>query len=208
MTPVAPPPGSYAPAPWAPVPPPRHTARNVALAIIAAVVVAFVVLVALTVVGKQTSTSTSTNPTPTSGVAYTDPHTRWSATFAGPPLYHETTTSTALGPIPYLYAEYTGFNVDQVVGVFLLPAGSSFDLQRGIEGLATAANGTLTTTTPGTFQGFPSLEGVVSVHNAGGVLKCQTVKVGDVIYLFGTTGPVDPPSDYAAFVASIHLSPH
>lgn len=58
----------------------------------------------------------------------------------------------------------------------------------------------------GTFDGFASLEGVVDIPS--GVLKCQVVRVGLVIYLFGTVGPVNPPADYAGFVASIHLTPH
>jgi hypothetical protein len=73
----------------------------------------------------------SPSVSPASGVAYTDPQGRWTATFAGTPSYHSTTEQTAGGPIPYMYAEYTGPDSDQVVGVLLLPAGSTFDLARG-----------------------------------------------------------------------------
>jgi hypothetical protein len=152
------------------------------------------------------SPSPSPSPSPASGVAYTDPQGRWTATFAGTPSYHSTTTSTAGGPVPYMYAEYTGPDADQVVGVLLLPAGSTFDLAKGLTGLASSESGTVVSSQTGTFDGFASLEGVVNIPS--GVLKCQVVRVGLVIYLFGTVGPVNPPSDYAAFVASIRLTPH
>ncbi len=105
-----------------------------------------------------------------------------------------------------MYAEYSGFDVDQIVGVLLLPTGSSFDLAKGLEGVASSGGGTVTSSTPGTFQTFASLEGVVTLPT--GVLKCEVVKVGPVIYIFGTVGPVNPPTDYAKFVASVSLTPH
>jgi hypothetical protein len=145
-------------------------------------------------------------PTKTSVVHYTDPQRRWSATFAGQPKYTATTEVSPEGNLPYLYAEYASFDVDQLVAVLLLKPASTFDLTAALNGLATGFSGSVVSNVSGTFRGYKSVEGVISASI--GYIKCRVVRAGAVIYIIGTVGPVNPPSDYAGFVASVRLTPH
>lgn len=141
------------------------------------------------------------------GTAYTDPNRYYTAQFDGAPTYHSTQQSTStVGNVPYLYAEYIGPDVDQLVGVLVFDPGTTFDAQRGLQGIANAAHGSVVSSSPSTFQTFPSLEGVITL--SGEYLKVQLVHTGNLAYVIGTAGPVNPPSDYQRFIASVHVTPH
>jgi hypothetical protein len=147
------------------------------------------------------------NPAKTTGaVHYTDPQRRWSATFAGQPKYTATTEASPEGNLPYLYAEYASFDVDQLVAVLLIKPASTFDLTAALNSLATGFSGTVVSYTSGTFRGYKSIEGVISATI--GYIKCRIVRAGAVVYIIATVGPVNPPSDYAGFVATVRLTPH
>jgi hypothetical protein len=217
---VAPPPGGgdvVPPPPPPPPPPARREHRNRALAavgVVAGVVVAVAVLIVTLAHGVSAPSTAAHGASPSrsastpfpSGVNYTDPQARWSATFSGAPTYHSTTAPSVDGPLPYMYAEYTTFDVDQLVGVLLTQPGTPYDLAKGLQGLADTAHGSIVSSSSGSFQGHPSIEGVLSTSS--GFFKCSFVRVGAVLYLFGTVGPANPPADYMAFASSIHLTPH
>ncbi|MGH7686282.1 MAG: hypothetical protein ACREN2_05635 [Candidatus Dormibacteria bacterium] len=155
-------------------------------------------------VGPQTSPRPSGSGTT---AAYTDPNHYYTAQFDGAPVYHSTQQSTsAVGNVPYLYAEYIGPDVDQLVGVLVFDPGTTFDAQKGLQGIATQAHGSVVSSTPSTFQTFPSLEGVITL--SGEYLKVQLVHTGNLAYVIGTAGPVNPPTDYQRFIASVHVTPH
>ena len=153
------------------------------------------------------STSPGGTAPATHGTVYTDPERYYTAQFDGPPTYHSTQQSTStVGNVPYLYAEYIGPDVDQLVGVLVFDPGTTFDAQRGLQGIANAAHGSVVSSTPSTFQAIPSLEGVITL--SGEYLKVQLVHTGNLAYVIGTAGPVNPPSDYQRFIASVHITPH
>lgn len=139
-------------------------------------------------------------------VSYTDPDQYYTAQFASEPTYHATSQTSPVGNVPYRYAEYVGPDVDQLVGVLVFSPGTSFDTAKGLQGIASAGNGSVVSSTPSTFQGYPSLEGVINLQ--GDYLKVQIVHVGNLAYIIGTAGPVNPPSDYARFIAAVHITPH
>ena len=143
---------------------------------------------------------------PPSTVSYTDPNQYYTAVFDREPKYHSTSQTSAAGTVPYLYAEYVGPDVDQLVGVLVFTPGTAFDTTRGLEGIATAGGGSMVSSAPSTFQGYPSREGVIDLQ--GEFLKVQLVHVGNLAYIIGTAGPVNPPSDYARFIAAVHITPH
>lgn len=158
-------------------------------------------------VGSQTASGTPTTPAPAGGtVAYTDPDRYYTAQFASTPTYHSTTQTSPVGDVPYRYAEYVGPDVDQLVGVLVFSPGTSFDTTKGLQGIASAGNGSVVSSAPSTFQGYPSLEGVINLQ--GDYLKVQIVHVGNLAYIIGTAGPVNPPTDYARFIAAVHVTPH
>lgn len=138
--------------------------------------------------------------------AYTDPDQYYTAQFDRTPAYHSTTQTTSAGNIPYRFAEYIGPNIDQLVGVLVFTPGTSFDTQKWLQGIASAGGGSLISSTASTFQGFPSLAGVISLQSD--YLKVELVHVGNLAYIIGTAGPVNPPSDYARFIATVHITPH
>ncbi len=149
-------------------------------------------------------------PTAAPGVvsgAYVPPDSLWKATFTGTPKYTTTTVPSASGStIPYAYAEYANANHDQFVGVLTLPAGTTFSLKAGIDGIVSRSNGTLVSSSPTTFQGLPSYDGTISVGTE--FIACRAVRSGNYVYVFGAAGIVNPPSDFAAFAASVKLTPH
>ncbi|MGH7749954.1 MAG: hypothetical protein ACREQ5_35070, partial [Candidatus Dormibacteria bacterium] len=102
--------------------------------------------------------------------------------------------------------EYVGPDVDQLVGVLVFSPGTTFDTTKGLQGIASAGNGSVISSAPSTFQGYPSLEGVINLQ--GDYLKVQIVHVGNLAYIIGTAGPVNPPSDYTRFIAAVHITPH
>ena len=149
------------------------------------------------------------SPTPAqtpNTVSYTDPDAYYTAQFSKAPAYHSTTQASPVGNVPYRYAEYIGPDVDQLVGVLVFAPGTGFDTQKGLQGIATAGKGSVISSAPSTFQGYPSLEGVISLQ--GDYLKVQIVHVGNLAYIIWTAGPVNPPSDYAGFIAGVHITPH
>jgi hypothetical protein len=145
-------------------------------------------------------------PATTTAVHYTDPQHRWSATFAGKPTYTATTQASAEGNVPYMYAEYASFDVDQIVGVVLLKPASTYNFTVGLQGLATAFSGKVVSEVSGVFRGYSSIEGVISASI--GYIKCRIVRAGAVVYIVATVGPANPPSDYAGFIAALRLTPH
>ena len=144
-------------------------------------------------------------PTP-STVSYTDPDQYYTAQFDNEPKYHATSQTSPVGNVPYRYAEYVGPDVDQLVGVLVFSPGTSFDTTKGLQGIASAGSGSVISSTPSTFQGYPSLEGVINLQ--GDYLKVQIVHVGNLAYIIGTAGPMNPPSDYGRFIAAVHITPH
>ncbi len=150
-------------------------------------------------------TGVGSSATP-SGVLYTDPQGRWSATFAGEPKYTSTTQNSAQGKIPYLFAEYAAGDVDQFVGVLLIEPLSTFDFSKALQGVATGFNGTVETNEPETFRGYGAVKGVISART--GFFECELVRSGGVVYIMGTAGTDDPPADFAGFLASVTLMPH
>lgn len=156
---------------------------------------------------KPTLTASPTaSATPGGGVAYTDPSHYYTARFDGAPSYRTTEQSSATGQVPYMFAEYAAQGTDQIVGVLLFPSGTGFDGQKGLQGIADSSGGTVVSSAPSSFQGYPSLEGVIAV--SGDYLKVQLVHVGDLAYIMGTAGSVNPPSDYTRFLSTVHITPH
>jgi hypothetical protein len=150
-------------------------------------------------------------PTPTpvpqaAPVVYHDPQGRWSATFPATPQYTATSEPTVEGNIPYLFAEYVSFDVDEFVGVWLLKPGSTFSLSGALNGFATGLHGTVVSGVSKEFRGYQAEEGVVS--STAGYVKTWLVRAGAVVYVIATVGPDNPPSDFAGFVNSVKLTPH
>ncbi|MBV8529150.1 MAG: hypothetical protein JOZ75_12620 [Candidatus Dormibacteraeota bacterium] len=158
-------------------------------------------------IGVLLTRANATRSTPgAKTVAYTDPDGYYTAQFDSEPGYHATTQTTPIGSVPYRYAEYVDSGVDQLVGVLVFTPGASFDTAKGLQGMASAGNGSVVSSQVSTFQGYPSTEGVINL--TGTYLKVQIVHVGNVAYIIGTAGPVNPPTDYARFIASVHITPH
>ena len=188
--------------------PPGRRRRRLIAAIVALIVLiaggsAAGLLLTRPVAGKPAATACG--PT-ASAVSYTDPNRYYTARFDCEPKYHSTSQASAAGTVPYLYAEYVGPDVDQLVGVLVFTPGTAFNTTRGLEGIATAGGGSVVSSAPSTFQGYPSREGVIDLQ--GEFLKVQLVHVGNLAYIIGTAGPVNPPSDYARFIAAVHITPH
>jgi hypothetical protein len=154
---------------------------------------------------STTQESTTTVQTSQFPVRYTDPQRKFAASYSGEPTPGNKTQSSPAGQIPYTYAEYIGFGVDQTAGYFTLPAGATYDLHNGLEGAASGAGGKLVSEKRGQFQGFPSDTGVISY--SGGFLEVSVVQARTTVYIFGVTGTDNPPISFPAFAALVSLTP-
>jgi hypothetical protein len=154
--------------------------------------------------GSHSSSSSSSSTA--AGSTYTDPGGQFTAVFPGTPKYQVSTASSPLGDLPYRDAEYTGGGRDEAVGVITLPAGATYDLDAGLGGITSKVSGQLLSSTHGTTQGFPSVDGHISF--SGGAIEALIVHADKNVYIILTVGPRDPPSDFRSFSQSVHLTPH
>lgn len=77
------------------------------------------------------------------------------------------------------------------VGYFDMPAGMAYDVDKGIEGSVKGANGTLVSSSKGTFQGYPSADVVAAVSDRGtdGTAFTTLVVADRRVYVLSTVVP-------------------
>jgi hypothetical protein len=135
---------------------------------------------------------------------YQDPDGHYNVTFRGQPTYTVTPASGNI-PIPFKTAEYVAIGgIDEFVIVYESQTGTHWDLKKGFDGLTQGASGAVVSSNSGTFQSYPSLEGVASTSS--GFMQCRLIEASPGMYVVCASGPTNPAPDFASFSASFKLT--
>jgi hypothetical protein len=219
MDPPPPPPPSAPPgAPptgWSPpdapawgAPPPQRSSNRArwAIAIGAAVVV---VGVALFVLGARgSSTSTSNGPVGN----FTDPTSHFSAEYRDKPVQDDQSTSVGGRTInEVLWTDAIDTNTAEIVGYANFPADFSIAapnaaLDGSVAGEVSNIHGTLVSKNFGTYQGFTSVDAVISA--SGGYVESRAILAGRTLYIVVVTSTNNPPELFSGFANSLHILNH
>ena len=209
-----PPPPSGSPPAWTQPEPPAwaqpQPARRRWGWIIAAIGIAAVLVVAgLFVIGKKV-TPPSAATTGTS--AFTDPTSHFSAQYQGKPVEDDQTKAVGAQSIKeVLWSDTIDFNTAEIVGYTDFPADFSVStpnaaLDGSVNGEVTNSHGTLVSKNFGTYQGFHSVDAVIST--SGGYAETRTVLAGRTLYVIVVTSLSNPPELFAGFANSLHIINH
>ncbi len=166
---------------------------------------AALVVVGLFVVGKK-STPTST------ASAFTDPTSHFSATYEHKPVEDDQTQAVGSRSLKeVLWTDTVDSNTAEIVGYSDLPADLNFPapnaaLDGSVNGEVTNSKGTLVSKTFGTYQGFHSVDALISA--SGGYIETRTVLAGRTLYIVVVTSQSNPPELFNGFANSLHIINH
>ncbi len=165
-------------------------------------VVAAIILAAATR-GPQVSSTT---------VAYTDPTNHFSANFHDKPVEDDRNLTVAGRSIPeVLWTDTIDSNTAEIVGYASFPADFNFAtphaaLDGSVAGEVSNSKGTLVSKSFGTYQGFESIDAVISL--TGGYVESRAVLAGRTLYILVVTSTNNPPDLFASFANSLHVINH
>ena len=166
------------------------------------------VAAALLVVGTRTGTVSSS----TSTTSFTDPTNHFSATYQTKPVEDDQSTTVAGQTIPeVLWTDTIDSNTAEIVGYATFPAAFDFSapnaaLDGSVNGEVHNIHGTLVSKTFGTYEGFKSVDALISA--AGGYVQTRAVLAGQTLYIVVVTSLHNPPELFAGFANSLHVLTH
>jgi hypothetical protein len=206
--PGAPPPSWSQPDAPAWAPPPQRSSRRGLWAIAIAVAV-LVVAAALLVVGTRTGSPSSTSPP---AANFTDPTSHFSAAYRDKPV--EDDQSAAVGSrniSEVLWTDAIDTNTAEIVGYANFPADFSIAapnaaLDGSVAGEVSNIHGTLVSKNFGTYQGFTSVDAVISA--SGGYVETRAILAGRTLYIVVVTSTNNPPELFSGFANSLHILNH
>jgi hypothetical protein len=138
---------------------------------------------------------------------FSEPAGHFSADFDGTPTLNEKTDTSGAVPIVIKTWETTSGNDSQMAGFAEIPDGMELDpraaLHGSVEGGASGAGGTVLSETYGTFEGYPSVDAVISAH--GGYMRYRCVITPHTIYMVAVSGDANPPAGFQSFASSFHI---
>lgn len=184
-------------------PPAQRSSRRWLWAGIAVVVV--LAALAPFVIGPQTSS------TPT-GSTYTDPTNHFSANFHDKPVENDQTMAVSGHSVPeVLWTDTINNSAAEIVGYASFPADFTFAtphaaLDGSVAGEVANSKGTLLSKTFGTFQGFESVDAVISL--TGTYVESRAILAGRTLYIVVVSSSNNPPELFASFANSMHIISH
>ncbi len=169
------------------------------------------VVVGLTVIGTRVGPVSGTSTTPT-GVAFTDPTNHFSAIYRDKPT--ETDQSTTVNGRRINQALWTDSidnSTSEIVGYTNFAADFTIAdphnaLDSSVNGEVTNTHGSLVSKTFGTYQGFQSVDAVISA--SGDYLETRAVLAGRTLYIVVVTSTNNPPELFSGFANSLHVLNH
>lgn len=202
---AAAPPGYYGQAPatfqpyWQPPPPPSRSGRRRGLVALSLVPVIAVCAIAGYLVTRPASTPAAHT--------YTDPGKHFSAAFPVTPLStSQTLTEDGVDVTITMYEAQVSGSEGYMAGYAVYPqsvdtSNPTANLAGAVQGGVTAVNGTLLSQSQSTYQGFPSVDLLVS---AGGYyIEYRFVLDGHSMFEIGIQSTQDPPPAFTAFANSL-----
>lgn len=175
------------------------------VAIVAAIVVAL--FIALLVIGAAVGRQTA-NP----AAVFTDPSGRFSAAYQNQPTKKDqsaTVNGRAINQT--LWSDAIDSNTAEAVGYTDFPSDFTVTdphnaLDGGVNGEVRKTGGSLVSKIFGTYQGFPSVDALISA--SGGYLDTRAVLAGRTLYIVVVTATNNPPELFSSFVNSLHILTH
>ncbi len=193
-------------------PPPQRSSRRWVWVVVAALCVLVVLAVGgLFVVGRKVSTPTATNNSP-AGTSFTDPTGTFSATYESAPVEDDrnmTVSGRSIAEV--MWTNPIDTNTTEIIGYANFPAdftvaSPNAALDGSVNGEVTNTHGTLLSKTFGSYQGFHSVDAVISA--SGGYIATRAVLAGRTLYIVVVTSLNNPPERFAGFANSLHILKH
>ncbi len=172
-------------------------------------IAAVLVVVGLFVVGKKVTPPATT----ASASAFTDPTSHFRAQYQHTPVEDDQTKAIGSQSLKeVLWSDAIDANTAEIVGYADFPA--NFDvsatpngaLNGSVNGQVTNSKGTLVSKTFGTYQGFHSVDAVISA--SGGYVETRTVLAGRSLYIVVVTSLNNPPELFTNFANSLQILNH
>ena len=169
-------------------------------------VLVLVVAVALLVVGTRTGA-------PSVGTAsFTDPTNHFSATYHDTPTQQDQNTPLGNRTLhEVLWSDSIDSNQAEIVGYADFPADFTIAdphnaLDGSVNGEVTNTHGSLVTKTFGTYQGYGSVDALIS--ESGGYVQTRAVIAGRTLYIVVVTSQDNPPPLFSSFANSLRILNH
>jgi hypothetical protein len=179
-------------------------------AVVAALVVLGVAATAAAVLVSQPASSTSSPSASTpSTPAFTDPGSHFSVAFPVTPISQSETLPVDGSNLTITEYVATVSSTDQYeAGYVLYPdsvdtSNPSVNLAGAVQGAVTSTGGTLLSQSQGTYQGFPSVDFLLSA--AGEYIDYRVVLDGHSLYQVAVASTVNPPANFTSFASSLKI---
>jgi hypothetical protein len=166
------------------------------------------VVVGLFVVGKKVTPPGST----TSASAFTDPTSHFRAQYHSTPVEDDQTKAIGTQSLKeVLWSDTIDSNTAEIVGYADLPSDFSIAtpnaaLNGSVNGQVTNSHGTLVSKNFGTYEGFHSVDAIISA--SGGYVETRTVLAGQTLYIVVVTSLSNPPELFPGFANSLQILKH
>ena len=169
-----------------------------------------VVVAALFVVGTRTGSQSSTSNSPAAN--FTDPTNHFSAGYRDKPVEDDQSAPVGGRTInELLWTDAIDTNTAEIVGYANFPADFSIAapnaaLDGSVAGEVSNIHGTLVSKNFGTYQGFKSVDAVISA--SGGYVETRAILAGRTLYIVVVTSTNNPPELFSGFANSLHILNH
>ncbi len=181
------------------------------MVLIGIAVLVLAVAVALVVVGTRTGTTNGGGSS--GGTSFTDPTNHFSAMYHDKPTEQDQSTPIGARTLnEVLWSDTIDSNQAEIVGYADFPADFTIAdphnaLDGSVNGEVNNTHGSLVTKTFGTYQGFQSVDAVISVGGSG-YAETRAVLAGRTLYIVVVTSTDNPPPLFSGFANSLHILNH
>ncbi|HEX4754357.1 MAG TPA: hypothetical protein VH661_01220 [Candidatus Dormibacteraeota bacterium] len=162
---------------------------------------------ALTPAATRSAAATAT-PAP----GFTDPTNHFSASFRDAPVEDSNSLSVAGHPVSeVLWSDAIDVSTAEIVGYATYPASFNFSapnaaLNGAVAGEVSNVHGTLLSKTFGVYQGFHSVDAVISAQQV--FIESRAILAGQTVYIVITTSAHNPPELFAGFAPTLTILTH
>jgi hypothetical protein len=169
-----------------------------------------VVGVALAVVGTRSGSPSST--TSSAATNFTDPTNHFSAAYRDKPVEDDQNAAVGSRTInEVMWTDAIDTNTAEIVGYADFPADFNIGapnaaLDGSVAGEVSNIHGTLLSKNFGTYQGFRSVDAVISA--AGGYVESRAILAGRTLYIVVVSSTNNPPELFSGFANSLHILNH
>jgi hypothetical protein len=184
----------------------RSRARWITAVVAALVVIGVAATAAAVLVSQPAPHASSSTPSPP---LFTDPGSHFSVAFPVTPISQSETLPVNGADLTITEYVATVSSTDQYeAGYVLYPdsvdtSNPSVNLAGAVQGAVTSTGGTLLSQSQGTYQGFPSVDFLLSAQ--GEYVDYRVVLNGHSLYQVVVASTVNPPANFTSFASSLKI---